>query len=118
MLKTIYRKGLIIEPSTTQKHILKLYTNMQLMLLILLQSKVPNIKKTVYNYIYDVVNTKRATIYTNDNINVNKINKLVNFNASNHFTKKLEHTSNKINKITRQTIRIMSIMQLSKLIHI
>ena len=40
----------------------------------------------------DVVINKHNTIYTNDNINVTKTNTLVNFNDTNYFTKKIEHT--------------------------
>ena len=44
---------------------------------------------------------KHHPIYTNDNINVTQINKHANFNDNNYFTKKIEHTSNITNHITR-----------------
>ena len=44
---------------------------------------------------------KYNTIYTNDNINLSKIDKLVNFNANTYFTKNIEHTNNITNNITR-----------------
>ena len=44
---------------------------------------------------------KHHTIYTNDNINVTQMNKHVNFNDNNYFTKEIEHTSNITNHITR-----------------
>ena len=46
---------------------------------------------------------RHNTIYTNDNINVTKINKLVNFNDNSYFTKKTEHTHNITNNITRHS---------------
>ena len=39
----------------------------------------------------------------NDNTNVTQINKLVGFNDNNYFTKKIKHTSETINNITRHT---------------
>ena len=63
-------------------------------------NKVSNLKKAYYMLIDDVIN-KHNTIYTNDNTNVAKINKLVNFNGNNYFTKKIEHTNNIINNIKR-----------------
>ena len=51
------------------------------MLLILKKStKFQIIKKTYYSLIDGVVINKHTTIYTNDNTNVTKLNKLVNFN--------------------------------------
>ena len=40
-------------------------------------------------------------MYTNGNINVTTINKLIHFNDNNFFTKKLNHTNNTTNNITR-----------------
>ena len=62
---------------------------------------VSSLKKTYYKFIDDVVINKHNTIHTNGNINVTKFKKLVNFNANNYFTKKIEHTNNITNNITR-----------------
>ena len=65
--------------------------------------KVSDQTKTHYNFIDDITINKHSTICTNDNSNVTKINKLVNVHGSNHFTKKIKHTSNITNNITRHT---------------
>ena len=54
-----------------------------------------------YNFVDGVVINKHNTIYTNDNINVININKLVIFCDNNDSTKKIEHTNNITNNITR-----------------
>ena len=51
--------------------------------------------------IVDVVINKHNTICINDNINVANINKLVNINDNNCCAKKIEHTNNITNNITR-----------------
>ena len=60
---------------------------MQLMLLITVESTKSHIKATCYNFIDDVVIIQHNTIYTNGSVNVTKLNKLVNFNDNNLFTK-------------------------------
>ena len=45
------------------------------------------LKNTYHNFTGDVVINKRNTIYTNDNINVTNINKLVNLSDSNYLYK-------------------------------
>ena len=72
------------------------------MLLIVIKSTASNLNNIFNNFIDDVVINKLNTIYTNDSRNVIKINKLVKFNDSSHFTKKLEHTSSTFNNTTRQ----------------
>ena len=104
MLKTIYTSGLIIEPSITQVTDLKVYTNIQLMLLTITESiKRIKSKKTYHVFIDDVVINKYISIYTGGNTDVTKINKLVHFTDSSYFTKKIEHTSNIINNNTRHS---------------
>ena len=60
-----------------------------------------NAKKTHSKFTNDVVINKHTTINTNDTYNVSNINKLVNFNDNNYFTKKIEHNNNITNNITR-----------------
>ena len=55
------------------------------------------------NFSDDVVVNKPNTIYMNGDINVTKINKLLNFMGNNYFTKKIEHTHNITNNITRHS---------------
>ena len=52
-------------------------------------------------FISDAVINKHNAIYTNENINVTKINKLDNFNCNNYLTEKIKHTSNIANNIAR-----------------
>ena len=60
-----------------------------MLLIISKTNKVSNLKKAHYNFTDDAVINKHSTTYTNDNINVNKMNKLVNFDDNNCFTKKI-----------------------------
>ena len=47
-------------------------------------NNVSNLNKTYYNLIEDVFSiNEHNTIYINDNLNVSKMNKLVNFNDNN-----------------------------------
>ena len=55
-------------------------------------NRVSNLKKTYYNFIDGVAIDKHNTIYTNHNTNVSKINKLLNFNDHNFFTKEIRRT--------------------------
>ena len=83
------------------------------LLLIIIQSAVSDIEKTGYNYFIDVVvlrTTKHNTIYTNGNINVIKIHKLANFNSNSYFAKRIEHTNNITNNITRHDHNNLNIM--------
>ena len=57
--------------------------------------------KKRYDFIDDVVIEKHNTIYTNGGTNVTQISKHVNFNGNGYFTKKVEHTNNITNNITR-----------------
>ena len=61
---------MLIERSIAQITYLKIQTNMQLMLLIVLEPTGFQISKRHYNFIGDVAINKHSTIYTNDNINV------------------------------------------------
>ena len=70
-------------------------------MLLIIKPTVSNPKKTYYNLIDDVVIDKHDTIYTNDNTNVTKINKLVSFNDNTYLTKKIKHTNNITNNTTR-----------------
>ena len=54
-----------------------------------------------YNFIDDVAINKHNTIHSNGNTNVTKMNRLVNCSGNNCFAKKIEHTSNITNNITR-----------------
>ena len=63
-------------------------------------NKVSNLKQAYYNLIDGVVINKHNTIYTNDNINVTTINRLVNSNDDNYFTKRIGNTHNINNNIT------------------
>ena len=79
MLKTIYIKGLVIEHSITPITYIT-NTHIQLMLLIIRKAtKFQIYKEMCYKLIGDVVFNKRNAIHANDNINVTKINKFVNF---------------------------------------
>ena len=44
---------------------------------------------------------KNNTVYTNDNRNVTKHNKLLNITDNNYYTKKREHTNSITNNITK-----------------
>ena len=63
-------------------------------------NQVSNLKKAYYMFIGILINKHNIT-YTNDNTTLTKINKLVNLNDKNYFTKKIEHTSRTTNNVTR-----------------
>ena len=93
--KTICIKGLIIEHSIIPITCLKTLINTLLILLINtkpIKFKLLNIIH--YNDIDDAVVNQNNTIYTNDNRNVTKNNKLINVTSNNYYTKKMEHTNN------------------------
>ena len=101
MLRIIYIKGLIIEHAITHntskptnQYTTDAFNNYK-------TNKVSNLKKSYYNFIDDVVINKHNTMHSNENTNVTEINKLFHFNDNNYFAKKIEHTSNTINNITR-----------------
>ena len=101
MLKIICIKDLLTEHPITQityKHINQYSTdslnNYKINIL-------HNVKKTYYNCSNDVVINKHNTINTNYTYNVTKISKLMEFNDSKYFTKKIEHKHNMINNVTR-----------------
>ena len=57
-------------------------------------NKTHNVKKAYYDFTNGVVINTQNTINTNDTYNVTKIDKLVNLNDNNWFTKKIEPTNN------------------------
>ena len=66
------------------------------------------------NVIDDAVINKHDTIYTNGMFNVIEINKLVNFNDSNYFTKKIEHTNTITNNTAKPRTKILRFWSLSQ----
>ena len=63
-----------------------------MLLMVTKPTQLSNIKKACYNFGDGVALNKHNTIYTNDNVNVSKINKLVSFNDNNYFMQKIKHT--------------------------
>ena len=72
-----------------------------MLLLIRTPAKFQISKRRIIIIVDGVVINTHNTIYTNGHINVTKIIKLVNFSGNNYFTKKIKHTSNITNSITR-----------------
>ena len=103
MLNIVYRKGMVRNRTFNNTNNISKATNQYTTDVVnnFKINKVSNLKKAYYKFIDNAVIYKHNTIYTNDNTNVIKMNKLVHFNDNHYFTKKIEHTNTTINNITR-----------------
>ena len=64
-------------------------------------NKTHSVKKAFYSFTNDADINEHNTINTNVTHSITKINKLVNFNDNNYFTKEMEHNNTITNSITR-----------------
>ena len=64
-------------------------------------NKITGVKKAYYHFNDDIALNKTNNNYPDGTYDITKINNLVNFSDNNYFTKKMEHTNNITNNITR-----------------